>query len=80
MVKKFRRFMAVLCIMMLCFTTYAFAAETSTTSVEDQDLTAYVTYYAQNYAQTYGGASEDELKYMEAVSYTHLTLPTTERV
>lgn len=44
MVKKFRRFMAVLCIMMLCFTTYAFAAETSTTSVEDQDLTAYVTY------------------------------------
>ena len=44
MVKKFRRFMAVLCIMMLCFTTYAFAAETSTTSVENQDLTAYVTY------------------------------------
>ena len=36
MVKKFRRFMAVLCIMMLCFTTYAFAAETSTTSVENQ--------------------------------------------
>ncbi len=62
MVKKFRRFMTALCIMMLCFTTCAFAAETSTAPAED--LTEYVQYYAQSYAQTYGAASKTELKYM----------------
>lgn len=64
MVKKFRRFMAVLCIMMLCFTTYAFAAETSTTAGEEKDRTAEAQYYAQNYAESYGSISEDELKYV----------------
>jgi len=70
MVKKFHGFMTALCIMMLMCTTSVLAADsTDTTDTTDTtttvtDLAAYVEYYAQEYAQTYGAATAEELEYM----------------
>lgn len=65
MLKKFMRFMTALCVMTLMFTTCAFASsESATVQSNTQDLTEYVKYYAENYAQSYGGVSKAELEYM----------------
>lgn len=65
MLKKFRRFMTALCVMTLTFTTCVFASSGAEAGQTDiQDLTEYVIYYAQNYAQSYGSVSKAELEYM----------------
>lgn len=65
MLEKFKRFMIALCIMTLTFTTCAFAdSEPATSQTGTQDLTEYVKYYTQSYAQSYGSVSKAELEYM----------------